>query len=112
MIYRNDTLKEVLFPIGGIGSGSISIAGNGILRDFEIFNRPNKGSLSGFTHFAVRVTDADGKAYVRAVCGDVTKDLTGQYSKGRFSGYGYGVATQTMNGFPHFRDVTLNAEFP
>ncbi len=112
MKYEKEYLNEVLFPIGGIGSGSISIDGSGIFRDFEIFNRPNKGSLNGFTHFAVRVEDADGKVYTRALCGDVKKNLTGEYSRGCFSGYGYGVDTHTMNGFPHFRECELTAEFP
>ena len=47
MIYQNEKLKEISFPIGGIGTGSIGIAGNGMLIDFEIFNRPNKNSIKG-----------------------------------------------------------------
>ena len=74
MKYEKEYLNEILFPVGGIGSGSISIDGSGIFRDFEIFNRPNKGSLNGFTHFAVRVEDTDGKVYTRALCGDVKKN--------------------------------------
>lgn len=50
--------------------------------------------------------------YTRALCGDVKKNLTGEYSRGCFSGYGYGVDTHTMNGFPHFRECELTAEFP
>ena len=35
-------LARVAFPVGGIGAGSISLGGRGELRDWEIFNRPDK----------------------------------------------------------------------
>jgi len=46
--------RAIVFPIGGIGSGSIGLAGNGSLVDREIFNRPCAESRNGFSHFAVR----------------------------------------------------------
>src|SRR5437588_8939838 len=42
--YTGDALREVAFPLGGIGTGSISLGGRGQLRDWEIFNRPDKGN--------------------------------------------------------------------
>src|SRR5271154_756828 len=36
-------LKMIAFPLGGVGGGSVSLGGRGQLRDWEIFNRPNKG---------------------------------------------------------------------
>ena len=36
MIYQGDTLREISFPLGGIGSGSVGLAGNGSLVDWEI----------------------------------------------------------------------------
>ena len=41
--YTGDNLTRVAFPMGGIGTGCISLAGNGELVDWEIFNHPNKG---------------------------------------------------------------------
>ncbi len=35
----------------------MGLAGNGHLVDWEIYNRPNKGSMNGFSHFAVRVEE-------------------------------------------------------
>ncbi|MBQ8759228.1 MAG: hypothetical protein IJZ20_06000, partial [Clostridia bacterium] len=112
MKYTGEHLKEVIFPLGGIGTGSIGIAGNGVLCDWEICNRPNKGSLNGYSHFAVKLTDKNGKAYVKVIAGDITKDLMGQYKKTEFTGYGYGPASSTMCGFPHFKNVSLEVKFP
>jgi len=47
-IYRGKNLNEISFPLGGIGTGGIGLTGNGSLRDFEIFNRPNFASLMLF----------------------------------------------------------------
>ena len=36
--YRNEKNKEIAFPLGGIGSGCVSLAGNGGLVDWEVQN--------------------------------------------------------------------------
>ena len=58
-LYTGSKTTQISFPLGGIGSGCIGLAGNGRLIDWEIFNRPNKGSVNGFSHFAVRVEKID-----------------------------------------------------
>ena len=66
MIYSNENLKEVIFPIGGIGSGSIGLSGNGNLVDWEIFNRPDKGSINGYSQFCVRTVSESGKIIAKS----------------------------------------------
>ncbi len=112
MKYQGKKLREISFPIGGIGTGSIGLAGNGQLIDWEIFNRPAKGSLNGFSHFAVKAVTKDKKVYAKVLNGDVQKDLVGQYTKKIFSGYGYGPSNMTMAGFPHFTECEFEGEFP
>ena len=51
MIYRGEMTGQISFPLGGIGSGCIGLAGNGRLIDWEIYNRANKGTLNGMSHF-------------------------------------------------------------
>ena len=69
-IYQGAKTTQISFPLGGIGAGSIGLAGNGRLIDWEIFNRPNKGSVNGFSHFAVRA-EADGRVLdARVLHGD------------------------------------------
>src|ERR1051325_10578891 len=36
-IFSQGELSRIAFPLGGIGTGSISLGGRGQLRDFEIF---------------------------------------------------------------------------
>ena len=112
MKFTGENLKEIIFPLGGIGTGSVGIAGNGALVDWEIFNKPNKGSLNGYTHFAVRAEKPDGTVVFKVLQGDHIRDLMGKYAKRQFSGYGYGPAGDTMAGFPHFKKVTFDGKFP
>ena len=107
-MYTKEALREISFPMGGIGTGCIGLAGNGSLIDWEIFNRPNKGGDNGFSHFAVKAV-RDGKTIdARALVGDVTKDLSGAYGHG----CGNGLTSTSMQGFPHFRDCVFTGEFP
>lgn len=112
MRYSGVHLNEISFPLGGIGTGSIGLSGNGCLVDWEIFNRPNKGSHNPYSHFAVKAEYPDGKAIVKILQGDWEKSLTGQYSKANFSGFGFGPFGHTMCAFPHFRNVTFDGRFP
>ncbi len=44
----------VAFPLGGIGTGNVSLGARGELRDWELFNHPDKGNLLPFSFFANR----------------------------------------------------------
>ena len=109
MIYTGEYLNEISFPLGGIGTGCIGLAGNGALIDWEIFNRPSKGSTNGFSHFAIKAISPD-KVITKVLVGDVNKEHSGGMGVGR--NFGNGLDGTSMNGFPHFRDVTFNGEFP
>ena len=66
MLYENEKVKKISFPLGGIGTGSIGLSGRGELKDFEIFNRPSKGSYHGNTFFALKVSE-NGKSQVTII---------------------------------------------
>ncbi len=112
MIYTGDNLREIVFPLGGIGSGSIGINGCGNLVDWEIFNRPSKGSTNGYSQISVRTVSQSGETVAKSLTGDLIKDLSGQYCKGNFTGYGYGPKEGRMAGFSHFENTSFNGRFP
>lgn len=107
MKYSGNALNEISFPLGGIGSGCIGLAGNGRLIDWEIFNHPNKGSRNGYSHIAVRAIGQDSMV-CKVLNGDLSKGLMGDIT----NTMGTGPASDTMCGFPHFREVTFDGTFP
>ena len=111
MKYVGQYTKEISFPLGGIGTGSIGLGGDGRLIDWEIFNKPSKGSINGYSHFAIRAIQGD-KITAAVLNGDIQKEFIGQYKKSNFTGYGFGPSNQKMCGFPHFKNVEFNGEFP
>jgi len=110
-VYEGVKTKEISFPLGGIGTGCIGLAGNGRLIDWEIFNRPNKGSVNGFSHFAIKA-EADGAMLDARV---LHSDFLGSYSgtsNTPFDGIGFGVTRAFLTGVPHFRSATFVGEYP
>lgn len=51
--FRGRQLSRIAFPLGGIGTGTVSLGGCGNLLDWEIFNRPSKGLALDNTFFAI-----------------------------------------------------------
>src|SRR5215475_3045387 len=111
-IYRGDKTSQISFPLGGIGTGSIGLAGNGRLIDWEIYNRPNKGSVNGFSHFAIRA-ERDGKILdARVLHGDLNPPYMGELNVSRWSSYGWGPRREYLTGMPHFKEVEFRGEYP
>src|ERR1700687_3119432 len=59
-VYTGKRLRYVSFPMGGIGSGSVSLTGRERLVDWSIRNRPAIGQFNGYSHFAIKA-EQDGK---------------------------------------------------
>ena len=106
-ICKRENKRDIL-SARRIGTGSIGLAGNGRLVDWEIFNRPSKGSVNGYTHFAIKASRDGVTRDARVICGDVYKNLAGQTGMN----FGFGLSNTTMEGFPHFRNCEFKGEFP
>lgn len=111
-IYRAGAAAHAIFPLGGIGAGSIGIGADGRFQDWEIFNRPSKGSVNGFTHFAVRAERDGAVLDTRILHGPFSGDRTGSHLAPAFNAYGFGPRRQKMTGFPSFRDVQMQGIYP
>jgi non-lysosomal glucosylceramidase len=103
-VYRGRELDEIAFPLGGIGTGMISLGGWGQLRDFEIFNRPHKGLGSKWTFFTLFTKKGDERP--------VTRIIQGPVGGTNFTGDGSGVTQWDGAGLPHFRNVEFVGMFP
>jgi uncharacterized protein (DUF608 family) len=99
--YEGRQLGEIAFPLGGIGTGTISLGGRAELRDFEIFNHPAKGFRIPYTFFALRA-QAEGRSAV-------TRILEGVLQPSYSGSFGVNEATA---GFPRMRRVSLAAAYP
>ncbi|MBB6674863.1 GH116 family glycosyl-hydrolase [Cohnella nanjingensis] len=110
-VYEGYKSKEISFPLGGIGSGCVGLAGNGRLIDWEIFNKPNKLSHNGFSFFAVKAEAQGVVKLTKVLHGDLQTPYTGE-GKGKFEGYGYGPKRENMTGFPHFANTSFKGEYP
>ena len=51
--FTGRNLALIAFPLGGVAAGSISLGGRGQLRDWEIFNRPDKGNSPAYAFPAI-----------------------------------------------------------
>lgn len=115
--YQGNKTKHISFPIGGIGSGSVGMAGNGAFVDWEIFNRPFKNSANGFTHLMVRAEEKGKVLDARVLQGDYTGSAAGgetcniKRGNGGF-GYGFGTYRGKLAGVPHFEKTSFTGEYP
>lgn len=110
--YSGERGREVSFPLGGIGTGSIGLSGGGRLVDWEILNRPNKGVTNGISHFAVRA-ERDGVVLdARILNGPYLGNRTGDFPADTSRNFGFGARRDSLAGMPHFRSNTFEGRFP
>ena len=110
--YTGNRLNQISFPLGGIGTGCIGLAGNGRLIDWEIYNKPNKGGVNGFSHFAIKA-ECDGKLLdARVLHSDLPPPYSGEIGAPQWTSFGFGPRREYLTGMPHFRAATFTGEFP
>ena len=104
--YDSHHLLRIALPIGGIGTGTVSLGGRGDLRDWELGSHPAKGfvprvrSISPF--FAVWARDEQGHIFTRALEGPLD---SAEYE-------GPSGSTAANHGLPRFSRCSFAAAYP
>jgi len=111
-VFNGPRLKYVSFPLGGIGTGSVSLTGGGRLSDWSIRNRPGIHQQNGYSHFAIKAEQRGEILDARVLNGPFEGPAAGSPSTRKFEGYGFGADRGSMAGMPHFADVTFVGRFP
>ncbi len=106
--YDAQHLAKIALPIGGIGTGTVSLGGRGDLRDWEIMNRPAKGYIPsslasrGYPAFVLNLQMPDGRS--------VTRLLEGPLETYEYEG---DMGSPAANhGLPRFRHASFGAAYP
>jgi non-lysosomal glucosylceramidase len=104
--YDQEHIYKIALPVGGIGTGTVSLGGRGNLQDWEIMSRPAKGFNPGSgrenSAFFTLFTKVDGKKDLRLLEGPVPFYL--------YEGNSGAIATN--HGLPRFKEVSFDAAYP
>lgn len=101
-VFTGEHLTEVAFPLGGIGTGTVSLGGRGQLRDWEIFNRPGKGKILPFSFVALWARPEGEAATVKVVESLLLPP---------FRGAG-GFHRDSAEGLPRFKTARFSGTYP
>src|SRR6202012_841100 len=95
-------LKMIAFPIGGVAAGSLSLGGRGQLRDWEIFNRPNKGYSPSYALPSIWVQAGNSKPIARVLEARILPPYEGQD----------GLGSANAPGLSRLDGATFKGQYP
>ena len=100
--FSGEQLSEIAFPLGGIGTGTVSLGGRGQLRDWEIFNRPGKGRSLPFSFVALWSRLEGKSASVRVVEAPLMPPYRGSFGSSR----------ESAEGLPRLQGARFTGAYP
>ncbi|HEU0141889.1 MAG TPA: GH116 family glycosyl-hydrolase, partial [Bryobacteraceae bacterium] len=101
-VFTGARLARIAFPLGGIGAGTISLGGRGQLRDWEIFNRPDKGKSPQYAFSSIWVKSSKGAPVVSVLEAALTPPYEGSS----------GLGTANVPGLPRLESAVFTGEYP
>jgi uncharacterized protein (DUF608 family) len=101
-VLRGPALATIAMPLGGVAAGSISLGGRGQLRDWEIFNRPDKGNQPAFAFASIRVEAPGRKPVARVAEARLLPPFEGAS----------GLGSNNVPGMPRLESAVFTSSYP
>jgi uncharacterized protein (DUF608 family) len=101
-VFTGRQLAMIAFPLGGVGAGSVSLGGRGQLRDWEIFNRADKGNNLSYALPAIWAQIGNAKPVAHVLEARYQPPYQGQD----------GLGSQNAPGLSRLASARFTGEFP
>lgn len=101
-VFTASSLAMISYPLGGIGAGSIGLGGRGQLRDWEIFNRADKGNSLSYAFPSIWVQSEGSKPAAHVLEARIGPPYEGQD----------GLGSRNVPGLSRLQGATFTGEFP
>lgn len=104
-VFRGRQREQLAFPLGGVAAGCLTLGGRGELKDWWIFNRPNKAG-AGAPHYAFPTIWAQAGRRK-----PVTRVLEARFQPPYGRGFS-DLGSASVPGMPRLDSCTFTGEYP
>lgn len=101
-VFKGPDRKMISFPLGGVAAGSLGLGGRGELKEWWIFNRPDKGNSPSYAFPALWVRSANREPVAKVLEAEILPPYEGPS----------GLGAQNVPGLPRLRSSVFTGEFP
>jgi non-lysosomal glucosylceramidase len=101
-VFSGRQLAMLAFPLGGVGAGSLSLGGRGQLRDWEIFNRADKGLAPEYGFASIWARAGKGKPFASVLEARIAPPYEGSS----------GLGSRNAPGLRRLESAVFTGEYP
>jgi uncharacterized protein (DUF608 family) len=101
-VFSGPNLRMIAFPLGGLGTGTVSLGGRGQLRDWEMFNRPDKGNAPDYCFASIWAKVNGRKPVARVLESRLETPYEGES----------GLGAKNVPGLPRLAGATFTGAYP